>query len=158
MARTYGNGSSEMRVLSSYASRGDVDPMVGLAVRLRALGAEGFDALAGVLSPLAVEAGIDRDFVYATAGGVNVFTVKAVDRAGNTSEASNADGGLLRSGVLDRMLQRRPPAANVLAPAAPSTAGSQGADRRVRRNRHARCIVLPVLHCGPCRRRQGREE
>src|ERR687898_3369824 len=39
-ARTYGNGSSEMRVLSTYESRGDVEPMVGLAVRLRALGAE----------------------------------------------------------------------------------------------------------------------
>jgi hypothetical protein len=44
----------------------------------------------GVLSPLAVGAGIDRDFVYATAGGENTFTVKAVDRAGNTSAASNA--------------------------------------------------------------------
>jgi fibronectin type 3 domain-containing protein len=44
----------------------------------------------GVLSPLAVGAGIDRDFVYATASGENTFTVKAVDRAGNTSEASNA--------------------------------------------------------------------
>jgi hypothetical protein len=43
----------------------------------------------GVLSPLAVGAGINRDFVYATAGGENTFTVKAVDRAGNTSEASN---------------------------------------------------------------------
>jgi hypothetical protein len=43
----------------------------------------------GVLSPLAVGAGIDRDFVYATAQGDNTFTVKAVDRAGNTSEASN---------------------------------------------------------------------
>jgi vancomycin aglycone glucosyltransferase len=40
-AKTYGNGSSEMRVLlSTYGSRGDVEPMVGLAVRLRALGAE----------------------------------------------------------------------------------------------------------------------
>src|SRR5215213_8400251 len=40
-ARTYGNGSSEMGVLlSTYGSRGDVEPMVGLAVRLRALGAE----------------------------------------------------------------------------------------------------------------------
>jgi UDP:flavonoid glycosyltransferase YjiC (YdhE family) len=39
-ARTYGNGSSEMRVLlSTYGSRADVEPMVGLAVRLRALGA-----------------------------------------------------------------------------------------------------------------------
>ena len=36
-----------MRVLSStYWLRGDVDPVVGLAERLRALGAEGFDALA----------------------------------------------------------------------------------------------------------------
>jgi UDP:flavonoid glycosyltransferase YjiC (YdhE family) len=40
-ARTYGNGSSEMRVLlSTYESRGDIGPMVGLAVRSRALGAE----------------------------------------------------------------------------------------------------------------------
>jgi Fibronectin type III domain len=43
----------------------------------------------GVLSPLAVGGGIDRDFVYGTANE-NTFTVKAVDRAGNTSEASNA--------------------------------------------------------------------
>lgn len=43
----------------------------------------------GVLSPLAVSAGVDQDFVYATAGGANTFTVKAVDQAGNTSEASN---------------------------------------------------------------------
>jgi vancomycin aglycone glucosyltransferase len=40
-ARTYGNGSSEMRVLlSRYESLGDLEPMVGLAVQLRALGAE----------------------------------------------------------------------------------------------------------------------
>jgi chitodextrinase len=44
----------------------------------------------GVLSPLPVSAGVDRDFVYATAHGDNTFTVKAVDRAGNTSAASNA--------------------------------------------------------------------
>jgi len=44
----------------------------------------------GVISPLAVSAGVDNDFVYATASGENVFTVKAVDRAGNTSEASNS--------------------------------------------------------------------
>ena len=43
----------------------------------------------GVLSPLAVSAGVDEDFVYATASGENVFTVKAVDQAGNTSAASN---------------------------------------------------------------------
>jgi len=36
-----------MRVLSStYGSRGDGEPVVGLAAPLRALGAEGFDALA----------------------------------------------------------------------------------------------------------------
>jgi chitodextrinase len=44
----------------------------------------------GVLSPLPVGAGIDRDFVYATASGANEFTVKAVDQAGNTSEAGNS--------------------------------------------------------------------
>jgi hypothetical protein len=44
----------------------------------------------GFWSPLAVGGGIDRDFVYATARGENTFTVIAVDRAGNTSEASNA--------------------------------------------------------------------
>jgi hypothetical protein len=44
----------------------------------------------GVLSPLPVGGGIDRDFVYGTAGGENTFTVKAVDRAGNTSAPSNA--------------------------------------------------------------------
>jgi chitodextrinase len=44
----------------------------------------------GVLSPLAVSAGVSEDFVYGTASGENTFTVKAVDRAGNTSEASNA--------------------------------------------------------------------
>jgi predicted phage tail protein len=42
----------------------------------------------GVLSPLPVSAGIDFDFVYATAFGDNYFTVKAVDRSGNTSAAS----------------------------------------------------------------------
>ncbi len=43
----------------------------------------------GVLSPLAVSAGVDEDFVYATSSGANTFTVKAVDQAGNTSQASN---------------------------------------------------------------------
>jgi hypothetical protein len=43
----------------------------------------------GVISPLPVSAGVDEDFVYATASGANTFTVKAVDRAGNTSPASN---------------------------------------------------------------------
>jgi hypothetical protein len=42
MARTDGNVRGEMRVLSStYGSRGDGEPMVRFAVRLRALGAEG---------------------------------------------------------------------------------------------------------------------
>jgi vancomycin aglycone glucosyltransferase len=40
-ARTFKNGSSEMRVLlSKYGSHGDVEPMVGLALQLGALGAE----------------------------------------------------------------------------------------------------------------------
>jgi chitodextrinase len=43
----------------------------------------------GVLSPLAVSAGVDEDFVYAAASGASTFTVKAVDQTGNTSEASN---------------------------------------------------------------------
>lgn len=42
----------------------------------------------GVLDPLAVSAGVDEDFVYATSTGANTFTVKAVDQAGNTSAAS----------------------------------------------------------------------
>ena len=44
----------------------------------------------GVLSPLPISAGIDFDFVYATAFGDNVFTVKAVDRSGNTSTSSSS--------------------------------------------------------------------
>jgi hypothetical protein len=43
----------------------------------------------GVLSPLPISAGIDLDFVYANAHGDNYFQVKAVDRSGNTSAASN---------------------------------------------------------------------
>jgi len=40
-ARTCGNGSRELRVLlSTYGSRGDVEPLVGLVVQLKALGAE----------------------------------------------------------------------------------------------------------------------
>jgi len=42
-----------------------------------------------VLSPLPVSAGVDFDFVYGTAHGDNFFTVKAVDRSGNTSAASS---------------------------------------------------------------------
>jgi chitodextrinase len=43
----------------------------------------------GVLSPLAVSAGVSEDFVYAAASGASTFTVKAVDQAGNTSAASD---------------------------------------------------------------------
>ena len=43
----------------------------------------------GVLSPLSVSTA-DFGFVYATAQGENTFTVKAVDRAGNTSQPSKA--------------------------------------------------------------------
>ena len=43
----------------------------------------------GVISPLPVSAGVSEDFVYAEPSGPSTFTVKAVDRAGNTSEASN---------------------------------------------------------------------
>ena len=46
----------------------------------------------GVLSPLPVNHGIDLDFVYGTAFGDNIFTVRAVDRAGNSS----ADSGSLK--------------------------------------------------------------
>lgn len=42
----------------------------------------------GVISPLPVGAGIDVDFVYANNHGDNIFTVKAVDKSGNTSSAS----------------------------------------------------------------------
>ena len=42
----------------------------------------------GVLSPLPVSAGVDVDFVYGVLGD-NVFTVKAVDRSGNSSPASS---------------------------------------------------------------------
>jgi chitodextrinase len=43
----------------------------------------------GVLSPLPVSAGVDFDFVYTLNGMCeNTFTVKAVDKTGNTSAAS----------------------------------------------------------------------
>jgi hypothetical protein len=44
----------------------------------------------GVLSPLPVSAGVDFDFVYTLPGCQNTFTIKAVDKTGNTSPASNA--------------------------------------------------------------------
>ena len=42
----------------------------------------------GVLSPLPVNSGIDLDFVYGTAFGDNYFTIKAVDKSGNSSAPS----------------------------------------------------------------------
>lgn len=42
----------------------------------------------GVLSPLGVSAGVDFDFVYTFPVCENTFTVKAVDKTGNTSAAS----------------------------------------------------------------------
>ena len=43
----------------------------------------------GILSPLPVSAGVDVDFAYALMGVCeNTFTVKAVDKTGNTSAAS----------------------------------------------------------------------
>lgn len=44
----------------------------------------------GVPSPLPVFAGIDTDFVYATAHGENTFFVRAVDRSGNSSAPSQS--------------------------------------------------------------------
>lgn len=44
----------------------------------------------GVLSSLPVSAGVDNDFVYAAFPGESTFTVKAVDKSGNTSGPSNA--------------------------------------------------------------------
>lgn len=44
----------------------------------------------GILSPLPVSAGVDVDFAYTLMGVCeNTFTVKAVDKTGNTSAASN---------------------------------------------------------------------
>lgn len=43
----------------------------------------------GALSPLAVDTGVGRSFAYGTNHGANTFLVKAVDRTGNTSPASN---------------------------------------------------------------------
>jgi hypothetical protein len=49
----------------------------------------------GVLSPLAVDTGVGRSFAYGTIAGDNSFVVKAVDRAGNTSPASNTASAVL---------------------------------------------------------------
>jgi len=50
---------------------------------------EAIEYVNGVLSPLPISAGVDFDFVYGTEFGENIFTVRAVDKAGNTSPASN---------------------------------------------------------------------
>jgi predicted phage tail protein len=42
----------------------------------------------GVLSPLPVNSGVDFDFVYGTAFGDNYFTIRAVDKSGNSSAPS----------------------------------------------------------------------
>lgn len=44
----------------------------------------------GVLSPLPVSAGVDFDFVYTLPTCTNTFTIKAVDKTGNTSPVSNS--------------------------------------------------------------------
>src|SRR5215203_1212598 len=75
-----GNGCPEFFV-GWTQSTDDIDPQSSIEYEIY---------VNGVLSPLAVSAGVDEDFVYATASGANTFTVKAVDRAGNTSAASNA--------------------------------------------------------------------
>jgi hypothetical protein len=62
-------------------STDDVDPQYAIEYEIY---------VNGVLSPLAVSAGVDQDFVYARPECENTFIVKAVDRTGNTSEPSNA--------------------------------------------------------------------
>jgi hypothetical protein len=63
----------------------------------------------GVLSPLAVGAGIDRDFVYGTASGENTFHRESSGSGGqHLGGEQRGDGRLLRSGLPDRMLQGRP--------------------------------------------------
>ena len=61
-------------------STDDVDPQFAIEYEIY---------VNGVLSPLAVSAGVDQDFVYASPDCVNTFVVKAVDRTGNTSAPSN---------------------------------------------------------------------
>jgi len=61
-------------------STDDVDPQYAIEYEIY---------VNGVLSPLAVSAGVDQDFVYASPDCVNNFVVKAVDRTGNTSAPSN---------------------------------------------------------------------
>lgn len=61
-------------------STDDVDPQAAIEYEIY---------VNGTLSPLAVEIGVGRSFQYGTVDGLNTFVVKAVDRTGNTSAASN---------------------------------------------------------------------
>jgi hypothetical protein len=72
------NGCAEV-VLGWTQSTDDVDPQFAIEYEIY---------VNGVLSPLPVSAGVSEDFVYGTGFPDNVFTVKAVDRTGNTSAAS----------------------------------------------------------------------
>jgi hypothetical protein len=66
-------------VLGWTESTDDVDPQSAIEYEIY---------VNGVLSPLAVSAGVNMDFVYGTGFPDTIFHVKAVDRTGNTSEAS----------------------------------------------------------------------
>jgi predicted phage tail protein len=72
------NGCAEVW-LGWTQSTDDVDPQFAIEYEIY---------VNGVLSPLAVSAGVSEDFVYGTGFPDNTFTIKAVDRTGNTSEAS----------------------------------------------------------------------
>jgi Fibronectin type III domain. len=72
------NGCAEVW-LGWTQSTDDVDPQFSIEYEIY---------VNGVLSPLPVSAGVSEDFVYGTGFPDNTFTVKAVDRTGNTSEAS----------------------------------------------------------------------
>jgi vancomycin aglycone glucosyltransferase len=96
-ARICGNGSREVRVLSTYGSRGDVEPMVGPAVRLRALGAE---LLADVGVPLMPIGQPWRSMVRPSAAGMPRRTAELIATQFDTitAEAEGCDL-LVASGV-----------------------------------------------------------
>ena len=73
------NGCAEV-TLGWTQSTDDVDPQFAIEYEIY---------VNGVLSPLPVSAGVSEDFVYGTGFPDNTFTVKAVDRTGNTSAASD---------------------------------------------------------------------
>ena len=72
------NGCAEVW-LGWNQSTDDVDPQFAIEYEIY---------VNGVLSPLAVSAGVSEDFVYGTGFPDNTFTIKAVDRSGNSSAAS----------------------------------------------------------------------